>query len=862
MNVDVASLREGRLRSLVSAVIAGRFALARSPLTATLTILTVAAASSLVVGLEIASRSVREELGKTSRALLGNAEIEVVASKRGIPEELVAAVAAVPGVLEASPVITETLRIEGTAAEGLGLNVLGVDLLAQRQTRDFAVTRDAVRVRDPLRLLARPNSVIIAASLAGRIGAREGSTLRVRSPVGHHELVVEGLIEPGGLGDAFGGQIAVMDVYALQALLDARGFVDKIEVDAAEGVDPDTLVPPIQAALEGRASVRPVTEQEPWYGGILRLIGDGVRLVSLIGVVVAALLVYGAINHAVERRVREFALMRCAGIAPRGIATLVAVDVFVLGGIGIALGVTLGAAGAPVLLSGLSSVSQYIARVEIRDAGISLSAVATGVAASAAIAFLACLRPARRASSVPPLALLIDPSNPEVPDARRNRLTIVGSISVVAVGLAQLLRGSVPAAILLACVSSIGVAAVLIATPRLLVSIGGTMRRRFRSWPRVVWIAGTLAPTRSSDTGLQTAVLATVVCSAIAIAIVRESLVTNMDEEVGRRYQDAVAIFPGDFNSGVLQGTILPRTIEIIRSTDGVEQVVEYRNVHVTMGSKDVTIFAFQAGTLFQRGNITVEGSTLDELRAALERGDVAVTHAFRRSEGVSTGDKMVLETPTGRHEFEVAGLIRMFDPPGGLIIMDLGALEKHFRREGADFVGLWTSQEFDPLLDEVRRRTSAEQSLFFVDGVTLGRHARDRADRFAGLVTALAALALAFAGLGMLSLIAARIATSRNELGLLYALGATPNEIRLLVASEASCFAAIGVAAGAALGVVVGPIASDLLGESVGWVIEPHLPWGVVGSVAIAAFGSAVFASILPALAIRTGPSLPPTIS
>jgi putative ABC transport system permease protein len=113
-----------------------------------------------------------------------------------------------------------------------------------------------------------------------------------------------------------------------------------------------------------------------------------------------------------------------------------------------------------------------------------------------------------------------------------------------------------------------------------------------------------------------------------------------------------------------------------------------------------------------------------------------------------------------------------------------------------------------------------------------------------------------------MLSLIAARIATSRNELGLLYALGATPNEIRLLVASEASCFAAIGVAAGAALGVVVGPIASDLLGESVGWVIEPHLPWGVVGSVAIAAFGSAVFASILPALAIRTGPSLPPTIS
>jgi ABC-type antimicrobial peptide transport system permease subunit len=183
--------------------------------------------------------------------------------------------------------------------------------------------------------------------------------------------------------------------------------------------------------------------------------------------------------------------------------------------------------------------------------------------------------------------------------------------------------------------------------------------------------------------------------------------------------------------------------------------------------------------------------------------------------------------------------------------MMDLRTLDAHFRRDGADFLAIWTTSPFAPLLEEIARRTSSEQTLFFVDGEAMRRFARTQSARFAGLLGSLAALALAFAGIGMLSLIASRIAASRHELGLLHSVGATPNEIRLLVAAEASCFAALGVACGLALGVVSGPIASDLLGESVGWLISPRLPWGEIAIVAMAAFSAAVAASTAPAVAL-----------
>ncbi len=852
-------LRENPLRSLVYAVIAGRFTIARSPLTAVLTILTVAAASSLVIGLEIASRSVREELGKTSRALLGSAEIEIVASKRGIPEELVARVAAVPGVFEASPVISENLRIEDAAAQNLGLNVLGIDLLARRQTRDLAVTRERVRVRDPLRLLARPTSIIVAASLAARIGAREGSTLRVRSPVGHHELVVEGLIEPGGLGDAFGGQIAVMDVYALQALLDARGFVDKIEVTVEEGREAESLVAAIQQVVAGRANARLAVERDTWVGSLLRLIATAARAIAGVSVGISAFIVYTATMQAIERRTREFALMRCAGMGPRGVRILVAGDVLTLSGIGIALGLLGGQWGAPLVLSGFSGLSEYLTQVEITDAGVSATVVGVGIGAWLLIAVLASLRPARRAGEVPPLALLAEselgPSGP--PMGRRRWWICAGAAAAILV--VPLARGRLPAALLLAVVAGTGIGAVAAGSLPFLHALGALLRRRPRSRARIAWIAGTLAPGHDSSAGAQTATLAAVVCAAISIVTVLESLITSMDESIAGRYQGAVAVYPSDLQAGALQGSLLAPTIETIATTPGVDDVVVYHNATASMRGRQVQIFAFTARALFERGHLFTDDATPGELRDALDRGEVAITHTFRHATGIATGDTVVLDTPSGERSFRVAGLVRLYGLSGS-VLMDLRTFDAHFRRDGADFLALWSARDRQPLLDEISRRTAEQQPLFFVDGETLRRFARTQSLRFRGMLNSLGALALVFSGLGMLGLTATRVASSRGVLALLGSVGATPNEIRLLLASESSGLAATGILAGAVLGAVCGPLATDVLGEAVGWVLVPQLPLIEVALVCAAAFALTVAVSVTPALLVgwRTSQASP----
>ena len=109
---------------------------------AALAIGAVATSAALAVAVEVASRSVRVELVRTASALVGASDVEVIGPKRGVAEELVELVRSVPGVLEASPLIGETVRIVTSDPAGVPLHVLGVDLLAERKSFDFEVERE------------------------------------------------------------------------------------------------------------------------------------------------------------------------------------------------------------------------------------------------------------------------------------------------------------------------------------------------------------------------------------------------------------------------------------------------------------------------------------------------------------------------------------------------------------------------------------------------------------------------------------------------------------------------------------------------------------------------------------------------
>ena len=212
-----------------SALVALRSLVGRNRLLAFLTMLAISTSVALVTALEVGSRSVQAELERTAAALAGAATLEVTGGELGIPLALLEKVRAVPGVLAASPLIQTTFRLIDEGHKGAALRVLGVDFLADTKVRSYSIVRDRLEIRDPLRLMTE-RSIVVTEILANRLGIGQGDALRVRSGDVELELVVRGLLTSGGLADAFQGQVAAMDVYSLQSILDRRGWIDRIDV--------------------------------------------------------------------------------------------------------------------------------------------------------------------------------------------------------------------------------------------------------------------------------------------------------------------------------------------------------------------------------------------------------------------------------------------------------------------------------------------------------------------------------------------------------------------------------------------------------------------------------------------------------
>jgi ABC-type lipoprotein release transport system permease subunit len=139
-----------------------------------LTVLAIATSVALATGLEASSRSVERELERTADELSGAAEIEVTGGTLGVPEVALARAAAVPGVRVAAPLVEVTVRIRSGPGTGEALHVIGVDLLTDPDVRTYAWSGAAVELQDPLRMLARLDSVIVTESFAARFGIVPG----------------------------------------------------------------------------------------------------------------------------------------------------------------------------------------------------------------------------------------------------------------------------------------------------------------------------------------------------------------------------------------------------------------------------------------------------------------------------------------------------------------------------------------------------------------------------------------------------------------------------------------------------------------------------------------------------------------
>ena len=190
-------------------------------------ILGIAIGIATFVSIKTAQQTLVSGFRSTIDRLAGDADVQITAVG-GVPEEVRDTLRALPEVDVEEPVIEQVVQ---PSPAGLGsLLVFAVDLVGDRALREYAFAGADADVEDPIVFLAQPDSIALSRDFAERAGLAAGDVMTVQIAGVPRRLAVRALLEPRGFARAYGGNVAITDVYAAQMLFGRGRRFDRIEV--------------------------------------------------------------------------------------------------------------------------------------------------------------------------------------------------------------------------------------------------------------------------------------------------------------------------------------------------------------------------------------------------------------------------------------------------------------------------------------------------------------------------------------------------------------------------------------------------------------------------------------------------------
>ncbi|HET8547881.1 MAG TPA: FtsX-like permease family protein, partial [Bryobacteraceae bacterium] len=399
-----------------------------------LTIAGIVLGVAVFVGMHTANRSVLQAFTRTVDRIAGSTQLQVTAGEVGFPEEVLEKVQSVPEVRVAVPVIE---AVVSTPFAGAGnLLILAVDMTGDRSLRDYDLdSGDESVIEDPLVFLAQPDSLIVTNSFAERHGMKIGTRVPMQTMEGEKRFVVRGITKSGGLASAFGGNLAIMDVYGAQALFGRGRMFDRIDIAVHEGLNPADVARRLRDLLGPTYEVQAPSSRGQHFEALSRVYGLSANISSLFALFIGLFIIFNTFSIAVAQRRSEIGILRALGATRRQIRVLFLAESVVIGlagsvaGIGLGLLLARGMAGyiSDILgeIYGAGERTEQIAA----DPRLLISAVIIGTITSVIAAFI----PARNAAAIDPVQAL-QKGRYQIITAGENRVRRI--LAVVLVGAA------------------------------------------------------------------------------------------------------------------------------------------------------------------------------------------------------------------------------------------------------------------------------------------------------------------------------------------------------------------------------------------------------------------------------------------
>jgi len=705
---------------------------------------------------------------------------------------------------------------------------------------------------NPLQLVSgtwpKANEVVVDKSTASKEHLQLGQVIGVQAQGPVRRLRLSGTVKFGSVSTIGGATLAGFDLPTAQQLFDKPGKLDEIALAASQGVSDPKLISAVQSILPADAQVRTATAQSHEdakdtnsFVSFLQKFLLGFGGVALF---VGSFVIANSLSITIAQRTREFATLRTLGASRGQVLRSVMLEALVMGTLASLVGLFAGLALAKGLFSLFDAVG-----FTLPNNGLTLETrtVVVALVVGIVVTLLASLRPALRATRVPPIAAVREGAT--LPESRWARYRLPAALVLTALGFAALLAGLfVPnlgtGQILLlmlggALIVFIGIALLSV---RLIGPLAWTL-----GWPatKVGAAAGALARDNSRRNPQRTASTA----SALMIGLALVTLVSMLAAGIVSSFRGSVKeIWRNADYAITAQNNFDPIPIaasDAVKKTPGVTEVSDVRAGEALAYGNKIGITAVNPAAANVFNLNWTEGSS--SVLANLGDDGAFVDKGYADSHHLTVGSPVPVTFADGSQELlNVKGI---FDPPTGgspfgRVTMSTKVFDAHNDQPENlySFVVMKGGQTDanQAALDKTLKgfpNAKAATRQKFIDNQISGLSS------ILNILYVLLALSVVVSLFGIVNTLVLTVFERTREIGMLRAIGMTRRQVRRMIRHESVITALIGASIGIALGIVL----ASLLIARVDFIVL-SVPFGQLIIFAIAAIFVGILAAIFPA--------------
>jgi putative ABC transport system permease protein len=689
--------------------------------------------------------------------------------------------------------------------------------------------------------------VVIDQSTADKENFEVGNMVGIQGAGPVQELDISGIVKFGSVSTIGGATLAGFDLPTAQRIFGKEGKLDEIAVAAKPGVSDEALVQELKQVLPPNTEVQTAAQQARSDAEdtdeFISFLQTFLLVFAGVALFVGSFVIANSLSITIAQRTREFATMRTIGASRRQVLTSIIIESLVVGVIASVIGLFLGLGLAKLLFWLFDAVGFTLPNTGLL---FETRTIVVALLVGVLVTLLASLRPAIRATRVPPIAAVREGAT--LPESRFARFRTLGAVVLGVLGFAALIFGLFGSGLSTTQILLfMGVGALLVffgvalfaskLVPAMATALG---------WPaaRVGGASGQLARGNAKRNPQRTASTA----AALMIGLALVTLVALLGQGIRSTFTDAVdKIFVADY-AITAQNNFSPIPLDAAQAAEtapGVEEVASVRTgealvygdptfvTAVTPNSGDAINLDWKDGSQAVFSELGTNGAFVDD--------------GFADDHNLTVGSPISITTPTGKKlDLSVKGI---FDPPAGgspfgQVTFSSATFDANYDQpqnlysfvETQGGVTDANTQALDNALADFPNAKAQTRQEFKDNQISF-------LSNILNILYVLLALSVVVSLFGIVNTLVLTVFERTRELGMLRAIGMTRRQVRRMIRYESVITALIG----AVLGIILGIVLAGLLVWRVDF-IDFAVPVGQLIVFAIAAVIVGIIAAIFPA--------------